>query len=96
MHGTIPHRVREQREIERTLARGDARLCVSLFGQIMKLIYEYKTADQMTADLGGSKRAHEYELSGERPPSPEALILIQQKIMENFKANRSANERSRI
>lgn len=92
MHGTIPHRVREQGEIERKLMRGDARLCVSLHGQILKLIFQHKTAAEMAAALGGSVRAWEYEISGEREPSPDALVFIQKAILDNYKANRAAKK----
>jgi hypothetical protein len=88
MHGTLPNRIREARDIERTLMQGDARLCRSLFGDVMKLIFPHKTAENLAAEIGGKERACAYELSGEREPSPAALLLIMQKILENYEANR--------
>jgi hypothetical protein len=92
MHGTFADRVKEAREIERKLMQGDARLCVSLHGQILKLIFPHKTSTELAALLGGSVRAWDYEISGEREPSPDALVFIQKAILDNYKANKAAKE----
>jgi hypothetical protein len=92
IHGTIPHRIREQREIERMLMRGDARLCVSLYGEILKLIFPHKTSAELAALLGGSTRAWDYEIAGEREPSPDGMVFIQKAILDNYKANKAAKK----
>ena len=76
MHGTYEAKLREQREIERTLVQGTARLCSGIFGKVCKAIQPYKTAEWLAAELGCSVRAAAYEISGEREPSARAIAVI--------------------
>jgi hypothetical protein len=76
MHGTLPNRIREAREIERTLAQGNARLCRSAFGIVCKALWPFKTAEELAALVGCAVRTASYEISGEREPSAKSLAVV--------------------
>lgn len=61
----------------RTIVQGDARSCSDLiFGKVCKVIWPFKTAEQLAAKAGCSVRAAAYELSGEREPSVHSLRAV--------------------
>ena len=76
MHGSLQRRVDEQRKIERAIVQGDARLCSSIFGRVCKAIWPIKTAECLASEVGCSVRAAAYEISGERPPSAQSLMVV--------------------
>lgn len=76
MHGTYEKSAREQREIQRTLVQGTARLCISPFGVACKALYPHKTAEWLAAATGQSVRACAYEISGEREPSGRSIAAL--------------------
>ncbi len=77
MHGTIPHRVREQREIERKLLQGTATLCSpSNFAKAWKAIFPFKSAEELAARTGRSIRSAAYVLSGEQQPDGADLAAL--------------------
>lgn len=80
MSGVLQERISEARKIERTLVQGTARMCSPLFGRVCKLIWPVKTAEGLAAEVGCSVRAAAYEISGERPPSDQSMLLIINKI----------------
>jgi len=76
MHGVLPHRVAEQRKIERTIVQGTARMCRSQFGVAAKALWPHKTAETLAALVGCSVRAAAYEISGEREPSALSVAAV--------------------
>lgn len=60
----------------RTIVQGDARLCSPIFGKVCKVIWPFKTAEELAARTGCSVRAAAYELSGEREPSVHSLQAV--------------------
>lgn len=76
MHGPLQGRVEEQRKIERAIVQGAAQLCSPIFGRVCKAIWPLKTAEYLAAAVGCSVRAAAYEISGEREPSAESLVVV--------------------
>lgn len=76
MHGTLPARISEASQIERTLVQGTARLCSGNFGKAWKGIFRLKAAEELAARAGCSVRAAAYELSGERDPSAKSIAAL--------------------
>ena len=76
MHGVLPKRVEEQRNIERAIVQGSARLCSPNFGKVCKALWPTKTAECLAAEVGCSVRAAAYEISGQREPSAESLVVV--------------------
>lgn len=76
MRGTYEQLSTEQRQIERTLVRGAARLCSPTFGRVCKAIWPVKTAEQLASAIGCSVRAAAYEISGEREPSARSIAAV--------------------
>ena len=76
MHGTYEKLVREQRQIERTLVQGDARLCRGKFGVVCKALWPFKTAETLASIVSCSIRAAAYEISGEREPSAKSVQAV--------------------
>lgn len=69
----------EQREIERTLVQGTARLCISDFGTMLKAVAKSrgeKPAEWLAAKTGQSLRAAAYELAGDREPSARSINFL--------------------
>lgn len=85
MHGTLPARVIEAREIERRIMRGAAKFCGEpVFSRVIKAIWgEFKTASELRNILGCSQRTAEYMLSGEHVPSGRAMAEIQWAVQFN-------------
>jgi hypothetical protein len=84
----------EQSSIQRTLVQGDARLCSNYFGMAWKGMFPRKTAEELAARTGCSVRAAAYELSGEREPSPQAILVTHQLLLSAFTKSCGVSSRS--
>jgi hypothetical protein len=76
MRSVYEERVGEARKIERTLVRGDARLCSPFFGRVCKAIWPIKTAESLAGKVGCAVRTAAYEISGEREASGRSLSVV--------------------
>jgi hypothetical protein len=77
MRTALQDRVSEQREIQRSIVQGDARLCRGNFGKAWKGLFPYKSAEELASRAGyKSVRTASYEISGERPPSAKAMAIL--------------------
>lgn len=76
MRSVYEERLAEASEIERTLVQGNARLCSPIFGNVCKAIWPVKPAEQLAARVGCSVRTAAYEISGERHPSAQSLLVV--------------------
>jgi hypothetical protein len=77
MSTALQERIAEQRQIERTIVQGDARLCRGNFGKAWKGLFPYKSAEELASRAGyKSVRTASYEISGERPPSAKAMAIL--------------------
>jgi len=85
MHGSLPQRIAEERKVERTLAQGDARLCSSAFGRVCKALWPVKTAEHLASEVGCSVRAAAYEISGERHPSAQSVLVVIHAIVPRYR-----------
>lgn len=78
-HSVSPVPYLEQREIERTLVQGTARLCISDFGEMVKAAAKKrgeKPAPWLASNTGQSLRAAAYELAGDREPSARSISFL--------------------
>lgn len=66
--------------IDRNNLRSTAKSC-SVFGQVAKTLWPRKTAHELAFRCKVSERAASYWLSGEYPPSAEALLAIMDEIV---------------
>lgn len=92
MPGSLQSRIEDQREVERAIVQGGARLCSPVFGRVCKAIWPLKTAENLAAAVGCSVRVAAYEISGERPPSPQALIVIMSLMVPEWKRPKREGE----
>lgn len=76
MSGTLQKQVAKQRQIERTIMQGGARLCSPAFGRVCKTLWPLKTAEELASRVGCSIRAAGYEISGERHPSAQSILAV--------------------
>jgi hypothetical protein len=76
--GTVyERRIAEQSEIERKIVRGNAQICArGNFGKAWKGLFPFKAADELAFRAGMSKRAADYQLSGEHAPSGRAIATL--------------------
>lgn len=81
MRAVFAERVEEQRKIERAIVQGDARLCSPIFGRVCKAIWPVKTAENLASEAECSVHAAAYEISGEREPSAESLMVVMRKMV---------------
>ena len=80
MSGVLRREIDKAREIERRIVHGDARMCRPAFGAVCKALWPFKTAEELAARVGCSVRAAAYEISGERDPSAQSLMVIMNEI----------------
>jgi hypothetical protein len=86
MHGSLPKRVAEAREIERRILQGTATLCsTSVFGRVCKAIWPSKTAEELAAAAHCSVRAAAYQISGEHNPSAASILAVMEACVLNSK-----------
>ncbi len=85
MRSVYEVRATEAREIESTLVQGTARLCSPLFGRVCKAIWPTKTAECLASEVGCSVRAAAYEVSGERHPSAQSVLVVIQAIVPKYR-----------
>ena len=78
-------RVEEQRNIERAIVHGTARLCSPNFGKVCKALWPVKTAECLAAEVGCSVRTIAFELSGERPPSAQSLMVVMNMLVPDWR-----------
>lgn len=76
MRSVLAERIEDQRKVERAIVQGNARLCSPIFGRVCKAIWPVKTAECLAAEVGCSVRAAAYEISGDREPSAESLMVV--------------------
>jgi hypothetical protein len=96
MHGSsLQRRVDEQRNIERALVQGNARLCSSPFGAVCKALWPLKTAENLASRTGLSVRAAAYEVSGERDPSAQSILAVMEAITPKWKGRGNGTVDSR-
>jgi hypothetical protein len=69
-------RVADQTEIRRNILQGTAKSCTSAFGTAWKSLFPIKAAEELAARAGMSKRAADYQLSGECEPSARAVAAL--------------------
>lgn len=81
MRSVYELRLSEQTEMQRTIEQGDARTCSPTFGRVCKAIWPVKTAEHLAFATGRSVRAAAYEISGEREPSPLAILVVNQEML---------------
>lgn len=72
----------EQIEIKRNVLQGTAIICSPTFGRVCKTIWPHKTAEQLAAEVGCSVRAAAYQISGEHPPSDQAMLAVINRIFK--------------
>ena len=72
-------------ETQRTLAHGTARLCNSAFGRVCKALWPIKTPENLASEVGCSVRAAAYEISGERHPSAQSILVVIQAIVPRYR-----------
>ncbi len=80
MSGVLRTQIDKAREIERRIVQGDARMCRPAFGVVCKALWPFKTAEELAARVGCSVRAAAYEISGERDPSAQSLMVVMNEI----------------
>jgi hypothetical protein len=85
MRSVYEDRIAEASEIERTIVQGNARICSPIFGKVCKVIWPVKTAEELAALVGCSVRAAAYEISGERHPSAQSLLVVMSMMVPNYK-----------
>lgn len=86
MRSVYEQRVAEQIEIRRTIEQSPARTCgPNYFGRVCKVLWPLKTAEELAAKVGCSVRTAEYEVSGERPPSGQSLLVVMAMITPPWK-----------
>jgi len=85
MRPVYEERAAEARETERTLVRGNARLCSSNFGKVCKALWPHKTAEELAFRVGCTVRTAGYEISGERHPSAQSIQTIINEIVPKWK-----------
>ena len=68
MHGTLPKRVEEARQIEWQLRHGTDKIVSRKFGPVAKLLWPLKTAAHVAAIAKTNERTAARWLSGEFPP----------------------------
>jgi len=85
MRSVYEERISEARETERALMQGAARLCNPVFGRVCKAIWPIKTAENLAGEVGCSVRAAAYEISGERHPSAQSILVVIQAIVPRYK-----------
>jgi hypothetical protein len=85
MRSVYEQRVAEASEIERTLVQGNARICSPVFGRVCKTIWPIKAAEELAARVGCSVRAAAYEISGERHPSAQSLLVVMTAMVPRYK-----------
>lgn len=76
MRSVYEERRADAAKIERTLVQGTARLCTSRFGTACKALWPFKTAEELAARVGCAVRTAAYEISGERDPSPQSILVV--------------------
>jgi hypothetical protein len=76
MHGTLPNALAAQRNIQRAIVQGDARLCRPAFGLFCKAYWPVKTAENLAAAIGCSVRSAAYQISGEHQVSGAAIAWV--------------------
>lgn len=76
MRSVYEARVADQTEIRRNILQGSARCCTSAFGTAWKSLFPVKAAEELAARAGRSKRAADYQLSGECEPSARAVAAL--------------------
>lgn len=77
MQSTYERRVAEQRNIQRAIVHGTARSCSGgKFGRVCKVLWPFKTAEELAARVGCAIRTAAYEISGEREPSARSLTVV--------------------
>lgn len=85
MRSLYEERVADANRIERTIVQGDARLCSPVFGKVCKVIWPLKTAEELASRVGCGVRAAAYEISGERDPSPQSLMIVLQAMVPPYR-----------
>lgn len=81
MRSVYEQRVAEATEIQRTIEQGVARLCSPNFGVVCKALWPIKTAEELASRVGCSIRAAAYEISGERDPSAQSVLVVFEQIV---------------
>jgi hypothetical protein len=78
MHGTIPYRLKEQREIERQLRQGTAKIVSEPnWAWFARHLWPLKTAAHLAAIANSNERTAARWLSGEfDPPNTVMAVLI--------------------
>lgn len=77
MHGTIPSRANEAREIERQIRQGDEKIVsAGRFAVVAKALWPLKTAAHIAAIAGRDERTGARWLSGEFEPPGVVLAAI--------------------
>lgn len=85
MHGSLQRRIDEQRKVERAIVHGNERLCSPNFGKVCKALWPVKTAECLAAEVGCSVRTIAFELSGERPPSAQSLMVVMNMLVPDWR-----------
>lgn len=85
MRSVYEERLAEATKTERAIVQGDARLCSPIFGRVCKAIWPVKTAEQLAAKVGCTVRTAAYEISGERHPSAQSLLVVMAEMVPKWK-----------
>lgn len=76
MRSNYERQVAEQTEIERRVLQGNAVFCASPFGRAWKALFPFKASEELALRAGMSKRAADYQLSGEHDPSAQSILAL--------------------
>lgn len=85
MRSAYEARIAEQTEIERTIVQGDAVLCANNFGKAWKALFPFKASEELAFRAGMSKRAADYQISGEHDPSAQSILALIEAVTPNRK-----------
>lgn len=76
MRSVYEQRVSEQTEIQRRVLHGNAVLCANNFGKAWRALFPFKSSEELAMRAGMSKRAADYQLSGEHDPSAQSILAL--------------------
>lgn len=77
MRTVYEERTAQSREIERKALQANATNCSPRnFGKVCKVLWPFKTAEELSSRAGCAVRTAAYQISGESRPSAEAMIAV--------------------